>query len=130
MKRELGIAACGLACCLCSENGICPGCRNDGCRDKAACENRRCCQERHLNGCWQCSENCRRGLLSKIKPYGFTLFIRRYGLETLLDCLEQNEKSGVVYHRQGVVGDYDDFDDSEELIRFIFQGGISCHDES
>lgn len=32
------------------------------------------------------------GLLSKIKPYGFTLFAKRYGEETLLDCLERNEK--------------------------------------
>lgn len=122
MKRELGIAACGLACCLCSENEICPGCRNDGCRDKAQCENLQCCQERNLDGCWQCSEDCRRGLLFKNKPYGFTLFIRRYGLATLLDCLERNEKSGVVYHRQGIMGDYDDFDNPEALIRFIFEG--------
>lgn len=26
MKRELGIARCGLACCLCSENDHCSGC--------------------------------------------------------------------------------------------------------
>ena len=26
MKRELGIARCGLACCLCSENAACSGC--------------------------------------------------------------------------------------------------------
>ncbi len=30
MKRELGIARCGLACCLCSENVLCKGCRRDG----------------------------------------------------------------------------------------------------
>ena len=52
MKRELGIARCGLACCLCSEN----------------------------------------------------------------------ERNGVVYHREGIVGDYDDFEDVEELIRFIKTG--------
>ena len=52
MKRELGIARCGLACCLCSEN----------------------------------------------------------------------EKKGVVYHREGINGDYDDFDDVEKLIEFIRAG--------
>ena len=31
-------------------------------------------------------------------------------------------KNGVVYHRQGIVGDYDEFDDVEELIRFIKEG--------
>lgn len=30
MKRELGIARCGLACCLCSENVTCKGCRRTG----------------------------------------------------------------------------------------------------
>lgn len=28
MKRELGIARCGLACCLCSENISCHGCNS------------------------------------------------------------------------------------------------------
>jgi hypothetical protein len=60
--------------------------------------------------------------LSKIKPYGFTLFIKRYGLEELLDCLERNEQNGVIYHREGIVGDYDDFNDVEELIKFIKTG--------
>ena len=40
----------------------------------------------------------------------------------LLDCLERNEKNGVVYHRKGIVGDYDDFDDVEKLIDFIKEG--------
>ena len=60
--------------------------------------------------------------MQKIKPYGFTLFIKRYGVEELLDCLERNEKNGVVYHREGVLGDYDDFEDVEELIHFIKTG--------
>ena len=60
--------------------------------------------------------------MSKIKLYGFTLFIKRYGLEELLDCLERNEQNGVVYHREGIVGDYDDFDDVEILIKFIKTG--------
>lgn len=34
-------------------------------------------------------------MLSKIKPYGFTLFAKRYGEKTLLDCLERNEKAGI-----------------------------------
>ena len=39
-----------------------------------------------------------------------------------LACLERNEKAGVVYHREGYMGDYDDFDDVEALIRFIQVG--------
>ena len=53
---------------------------------------------------------------------GFAEFARRYGVEELLDCLGLNEKAGVVYHRVGIMGDYDDFDDIEELIDFIRNG--------
>lgn len=122
MKRNLGIAACGLACCLCSENVTCKGCRAGDCADKATCENLKCSAEKHFAHCYECPEDCRKGLLHKIKPYAFTQFVKRYGEEKLLDCLEQNEKNGVVYHREGINGDYDDFDDVEKLIAFIQTG--------
>ena len=123
MKRELGIARCGLACCLCTENESCHGCNSGECPDKDSCENRSCSLEKNLSHCYECSEeDCRKGLLAKIKPYGFTLFAKRYGLDKLLDCLERNEKNGVVYHREGLVGDYDDFDDVEALLAFINTG--------
>ncbi len=63
-----------------------------------------------------------KGLLSKIKPYAFTMFIKKYGEDKLLDCLEENEKKGIVYHREGLNGDYDDFDDAERLMDFILTG--------
>ena len=69
-----------------------------------------------------CMEDCRKGLLAKIKPYTFTLFVKKYGENVLLDCLENNEKNGIVYHREGINGDYDDFHDVEELIEFIKTG--------
>lgn len=130
MKRELGIARCGLACCLCSENVTCKGCKQDGsldlggCKDAEWCENRKCCISSGLEGCWACPDGaCRKGIFAnKIKPLAFTEFARRYGGEALLDCLEANENAGVVYHREGILGDYDDFDDVEELIRFIRTG--------
>lgn len=122
MKRELGIARCGLACCLCSENEHCRGCNSGDCPDKAWCENRACSMGNGVEHCFRCEADCRKGLLGKIKPYGFTAFAKRYGLEALLDCLEENERNGIVYHRQGIMGDYDDFDDPEALIRFIRTG--------
>lgn len=122
MKRELGIARCGLACCLCSENVSCTGCDSGNCPDKDWCENRKCSISKKIAHCYECNEACRKGLLNKIKPYAFTEFARRYGEECLLDCLEKNEKNGVIYHREGVNGDYDDFDDLERLIEFIRTG--------
>ncbi len=130
MKRELGIARCGLACCLCSENAQCKGCRRDGfmelswCKDANWCKVRKCVMEKGIAGCYECPErDCRRGLFAgKIKPRGFNEYVRRYGLEALLDRLETNEKAGVVYHREGIIGDYDDFEDIESLIAFIHTG--------
>lgn len=122
MKRELGIARCGLACCLCSENDHCSGCDSGDCPDKDWCENRKCSLSKNISHCYECDENCRKGLLGKIKPYGFTEFAKRYGETALLDCLERNEQNGVIYHRKGINGDYDDFTDAEALIEFIRTG--------
>ena len=41
MKRELGIARCGLACCLCGESEHCAGCDSGDCPDKDKCVNPR-----------------------------------------------------------------------------------------
>lgn len=122
MKRNLGIARCGLACCLCSENNVCGGCNSGSCPDTGRCVNQQCSMDKGIPHCFDCAEACRQGMLANIKPYGFTLFAKRYGLETLLDCLERNEKADVLYHREGYTGDYDDFDDVEALIRFIRTG--------
>ena len=130
LKRELGIARCGLACCLCSENTVCKGCRRDGfmelswCTDAEWCQVRKCGIEKGLAGCYECEPaNCRKGLYAeKIKARAFAEFARRYGVEELLDCLERNERAGVVYHREGILGDYDEFDDLEALIRYIRTG--------
>ncbi|MDE6406185.1 MAG: DUF3795 domain-containing protein, partial [Lachnospiraceae bacterium] len=95
MKRELGIARCGLACCLCTENDNCSGCSSDECPDKDWCENRRCSISKTLSHCYKCPEMCKKGLLAQIKPYTFSLFVKQYGEEKLLDCLERNEQHGV-----------------------------------
>ena len=122
MKRELGIGRCGLACCLCSENTHCSGCNSGECPGTEWCENRECSMNKSLSHCFSCTENCNKGLLSKTKPYSFTVFVKRYGIEELLDCLERNEKNGIIYHREGISGDYDNFTDPEDLIRFIRTG--------
>ena len=122
MKEALGIARCGLACCLCSENGTCGGCDSGECPDAALCECRRCSREKGLSHCYECPEECRSGILGKSKPYGFTAFAKRYGEKRLLECLRRNEAHGIIYHRSGITGDYDGFDRVEDLIRFIETG--------
>ena len=110
------------ACCLCSENKTCTGCDTGECPDKDWCENRKCSISKKIEHCYECKEKCRKGLLVKIKPYAFTEFVKRYGQDYLLDCLERNERMGVIYHREGVNGDYDEFDDVETLIEVIRTG--------
>ena len=78
--------------------------------------------EKGISHCYACGEDCRKGLLGKIKPYAFTQFIKRYDVDSLLDCLEKNEARGILYHREGIVGDYDDFEDVDALIAFIKTG--------
>lgn len=92
------------------------------CPDKNWCENRHCSISRKIKHCYECNENCRKGLLSKIKLYAFTEYVKKYGENNLLDCLERNEKNGVIYHREGINGDYDDFDDVEALMDYIRSG--------
>jgi hypothetical protein len=81
--------------------------------------------EKGLKGCYECDEDCKKGLLGKVKLRAFNTFIRRYGLELFFDCLENNEKAGIVYHREGIVGDYDNFDDEEALITFLLAKGLT-----
>ena len=58
MRRELGIARCGLACCLCSENGDCDGCESESCPDAATCRARSCSMERGLAHSYVCPSPC------------------------------------------------------------------------
>lgn len=119
MKKELGIARCGLACCLCSKNDTCPGCHSDGCSDKQWCKNRACSMELGLHSCGECEKTCEVGMLQHVKPAAFVTFIRKHGEAKLLEVLERNEKAGVVYHRHGFEGDYDQFSSVEELLSYL-----------
>ncbi len=124
MKTEKGIAYCGLACCLCSENETCPGCRNDGCSNKEWCKNYNCCREKNLEGCWECHEfPCSDSMLDKTRIRAFSRFVVEYGEGALLKRLEENEKAGVLYHyKDQIVGDYDKLDNEEEIVRMILRG--------
>lgn len=107
--RSKGIAFCGLACCVCSENETCAGCRNDGCKDRTWCRSYNCCREKGLEGCWQCgSFPCDFSMFDKLRVRAFVKYIARYGEESLIRALKANEERGVIYHYDGLlIGDYD-----------------------
>jgi hypothetical protein len=124
MDKSKGIAYCGLACCICGHNQTCAGCRNEGCTGREWCKNFNCCKEKGLQGCWECSEfPCSGTMLDKLRVRAFARFIAQYGEAKFIDCLERNEKAGIVYHSQGqLTGDYDKFQSEEEIISFILKG--------
>ena len=120
MYEQKGIGYCGLACAVCGDIS-CVGCRNDGCSNKDWCKNFMCCNEKGLKGCWECEQfPCEGGMLDKIRIRTFATFIKEYGKDALLKCLERNEKSGIVYHYDGqIIGDYDVHKTEEEIIHMI-----------
>ena len=124
MIREKGLAYCGLACCVCGQNGTCAGCRSAGCAGREWCRNRNCCIEKGISGCWECDLfPCGEGLLEKMGPRVFAKFASRCGETALLDRLEENEASGMVYHYENqLVGDYDAAETEEDLMHLILYG--------
>jgi hypothetical protein len=121
---EKGIAYCGLACCVCSENESCPGCRMDGCKNKADCRSYRCCVQKGLSGCWECSSfPCDNPMLQKIRVRVFARYIGIYGEENLISCLGKNAEAGIQYHYEGqLIGDYDRLETEEAIFDLIRYG--------
>lgn len=122
--RKLGIAYCGLACCLCSENQNCPGCQNGDGPCFSECENFPCVRERGLAGCWECPDfPCGKGMhKNNLRAQAFVKFAKERGVEHLLACLERNRWAGIVYHRPGgLTGDYD-LPTEEEIFRRLETG--------
>lgn len=125
MDRKLGIGRCGLACCACSQevrsNGseYCNGCESEKCALAPTCKSLRCSKEKGLAGCYECDSMCEEGVLKKTKVKGFIAFIKKYGTERFIDCLEANEKAGIIYHKNGAVGDYDACESIEEVMDML-----------
>ena len=121
MDRTKGIAYCGLACYLCNEHADCAGCKSGACVQAAACKNRRCCLEKGLEGCWECAQfPCQGMLVDSQRTRAFVRFVESYGVEKLMDCLEQNEKNGLVYHYPGrLTGDYDKPGEATDIMNLI-----------
>lgn len=124
-KRERGVARCGLACCLCSENAHCAGCKRDGCKGADSCAIRRCVLERNLPGCWGCAEfPCGETMLSRPRQRAFLRFVALHGEDALMDALERDERAGVQYHYAGeIVGDYDRMG-SEAAVLELLENGV------
>jgi hypothetical protein len=62
-------------------------------------------------------------MLDKIRVRTFANFIKEYGEEFFLECIERNEKDGIVYHYpNSITGDYDKYETEEEIVNMILKG--------
>ncbi len=123
------VAYCGLLCALC-QPGKARGCRaNDHCGKRGApngCYQYDCCTSKGINGCWECSgAPCGKDMLSvgRVKLRAFITCIKEDGMDNFLKYIERNSESGVVYHRNGIWGDYDL--ESEEAVLKLLRTGNS-----
>ena len=113
MNIEDSIAYCGLICAVCFPNGGCSCKTGNHCGKRLSpegCFQYSCCKSKGINGCWECEEApCGIDMLSanKIKPRAFIRCIKEDGLAEFCTYIEKNIERGIVYHRNGIFGDYD-----------------------
>jgi hypothetical protein len=84
-----------------------------------------------LNGCWECPDApCDKDMLAPIEPdhkssrrklRAFIACIKEDGLDQFSRYIANNTENGIVYHRDGVYGDYD-LATEEEILRLLRTG--------
>lgn len=121
--EEKGMAYCGLACVLCSEEA-CPGCKAKGQKEGCECTVYQCAVSKGLDGCYECKEfPCSEEMHQNVRNRAFNRFAREFGKDELLNCLHRNFEEGICYHRSGgIAGDYDSRMKEEEVLDFIRYG--------
>lgn len=105
--EERGIAACGLGCAVCKE-APCAGCHAKGCAEADNCKILACTREKGYRGCWACDAfPCDNPMFARHRQRAFVRYAQRNGADALLTRLGENARQGIVYHREGLTGDYD-----------------------
>ncbi|WP_440977655.1 DUF3795 domain-containing protein [Sedimentibacter sp. LTW-03] len=124
--NENSIEYCGLVCSFCSIEGKCSCKSGNHCGKRLSpegCYQYNCCTTKGINGCWECSDfPCGKDMLAKdkIKMRAFVRCIKEDGILKFISYLEQNQKDGIVYHRSGIIGDYD-LSNEDEVIQLLRQ---------
>jgi RimJ/RimL family protein N-acetyltransferase len=122
-KEQRGIAYCGLACILCSDEA-CPGCAA-GIADGGDCSAGKCAAGKGLSGCYACPdyETCAEDMPHSKRNRAFNRYAREFGPEALIERLRINNKNGVTYHKPGgYSGDYDAPETEEEIFQLLRYG--------
>lgn len=117
-KIIVGIACCGLACCLCSKNEHCSGCNLGDGPDKDFGREPQMFYSKGNNMVMSVKRIAARVCYRKISCIA-SHYLQNDTEKNYYIVLNSNKQNGVVYHRKGIVGDYDVFDNIEKLITFI-----------
>lgn len=123
------VAYCGLICYLCRPSGKC-GCHsNNHCGKRLApegCYQYNCCSSKGLGGCWECPDApCGKDMLAdgKVKMRAFITCIKEDGIERFSEYIARNAENGIVYHRDGIWGDYD-LDSEDAVLKLLRTGSL------
>lgn len=107
------IAYCGLICGLCQPEQTCSCKGKNHCGKRLSpkgCYQYDCCRGKGLDGCWECEQApCGKDMLApeKVKLRAFVQCIKEDGIERFSKYITANIERGIVYHRAGIMGDYD-----------------------
>lgn len=92
-ENETELGCCGLDCGICAHRwSDCPGCAAGG--GDPDCEQRRCCAEKGIAGCWQCDRfPCARGYFTDEAWRGLAVgcctVAAAFGPDELRHCMER-----------------------------------------
>jgi len=126
MDMKDSIAYCGLVCDFCMP-GKCSCKNNNHCGkrlSKEGCYQYTCCKGKNIDGCWECDKApCGRDMMAKehVKIKAFVRCMKEDGVERFCEYLKRNRDNGVVYHRDGINGDYD-LDSEEKVLKLLRTG--------
>ena len=121
------VSYCGLICILCCQDGSCD-CRSiNDCGKKSSeegCFQYDCCKKNGFNGCWECPEFCcDKGIFDDehLRLKTFVKCIKEDGIKRFYEYILRNMNNGILYHRNGIKGDYD-LNTEEEILNLLRNG--------
>ena len=123
------IACCGLLCLLCQPSDACSCRTNNHCGKRLSsdgCFQYSCCISKSLDGCWECSDApCAKDMFApgKTKTRAFISCIKEDGIDRFSEYIIRNADNGIVYHRDGIWGDYD-LDSEADVLKLLRTGSL------
>lgn len=125
------IAYCGLVCLLCRAGAECNCKTGNHCSKRLSpegCFQYECCIWKGIDGCWECSDApCDKDMFLPIeenrvsarrKIRVFITCIKEDGIDKFSQYILAGIESGIVYHRDGVYGDYD-LETEEDILNLL-----------